>query len=122
MPEMSDERLELIVSNLLRTGVLTAGAVVMFGGLLYLFRHGHEQIAYHQFTGAPAMYRRVHLILRGIGQGQARSVIQLGLLLLIATPVARVMLCLAGFALERDWTYVVISSVVLGVLLLSLFV
>jgi uncharacterized membrane protein len=119
---MSDERLELIVSNLLRTGVLTAGAVVMFGGLLYLFRHGHEQVAYHQFIGAPAMYRRVHLILQGIRQGQARSVIQLGHLLLIATPVARVILCLAGFALEHNRNYVVISSVVLGVLLLSLFV
>lgn len=121
MQRMSDQRLEQIVSHLLRTGVLLAGAVVMFGGVLFLVRHGHEQVAYSHFAGVPAVYRRLDAIVEGVRRGQTRSVIQLGLLLLIATPVARVILCLVGFAMGRDMTYVVISSIVLAVLVLSLF-
>ena len=45
---------------------------------------------------------------------------QFGLLLLIATPVARVAMAVVGFALERDRLYVVVSLIVLTVLLLSL--
>jgi uncharacterized membrane protein len=48
------------------------------------------------------------------------GLIQLGLLLLIATPVARVVFSVAGFAIERDWMYVVITLLVLLTLLYSL--
>jgi uncharacterized membrane protein len=119
---MRDQQLEQIVSGLLRTGVLLAGAVVIFGGALFLLRHGHEQVAYGKFAGTPAMYRRPDLIFEGMLRGRGRSVIQLGLLLLIATPVARVILCLVGFAMERDRIYVAISSIVLAVLLTGLFI
>jgi uncharacterized membrane protein len=47
-------------------------------------------------------------------------VIQLGILVLIATPVARVLFSMLGFALERDWMYVVITAIVLALLLYSL--
>lgn len=122
MQRTKDQQLEQIVSALLRTGVLLAGAVVIVGGALFLLRHGHEHVAYGKFAGALEIYRRPSLIFDGVLEGRARSVIQLGLLLLIATPVARVVLCLVGFAMERDRTYVVISSIVLAVLLLGLFV
>jgi uncharacterized membrane protein len=52
---------------------------------------------------------------------EARAVIQLGLGLLIATPVARVAFCLLAFIRQRDGMYVVVTSVVLVVLLLGLF-
>jgi uncharacterized membrane protein len=42
------------------------------------------------------------------------------LLLLILTPVARVAFSVAAFALERDWTYVAITLIVLAVLIYSL--
>jgi len=51
---------------------------------------------------------------------QPLSVIQLGLIVLIATPVIRVIACVVGFGWERDWKYVVISLLVLGLLLVSL--
>ena len=50
----------------------------------------------------------------------ARCVIQLGLLLLIATPVARVAFSVFAFAKQRDWTFVVITLIVLGLLLYGL--
>jgi uncharacterized membrane protein len=53
--------------------------------------------------------------------GDARSIIMLGLLLLIATPVARVGMCIVGFLMERDKLYVAVSSVVMAILVYSLF-
>jgi uncharacterized membrane protein len=52
---------------------------------------------------------------------QGRGIIQLGLLLLIATPVARVALSIFGFAAERDRMYVGFATIVLVILLSSLF-
>ena len=50
-----------------------------------------------------------------------RGLIQLGLLVLIATPVARVAFSFFAFLHERDWTYVFVTVLVLGLLLYSLF-
>jgi uncharacterized membrane protein len=51
----------------------------------------------------------------------ARAIIQLGLLLLIATPVARVAFSAVAFAIEHDYMYVVITLIVLAILSYSLF-
>jgi uncharacterized membrane protein len=60
-------------------------------------------------------------ILHGALGMSGRAIIQLGLLLLIATPVARVLFSAIAFALERDYLYVLITLIVLGILLYSLF-
>ncbi len=117
---MTDQRLESIVASLLRTGVSLAAAVVFGGGVLYLVRHGGEPPHYSPFRAEPAQYRDVSSILRAALAGEARGIIQLGLLILIATPVARVAACMAGFLLERDRAYVLITAAVLAILLFSL--
>lgn len=117
---MNDQRLELIISALLRTGVLTSAAVVLLGGVCFLSKHGHEQPAYHVFHGTPAAYRTISDVIHAAGPSDCRAIIQLGLLLLILTPVARVAFSLLGFGLERDGTYAVITSIVLAILIYSL--
>lgn len=117
----SDQQLEIIVGYLLRTGVVIAAMVVLMGGVLLLTRHGGTHVDYRTFHGEPAALRHVSGIISGALHGQARAVIQLGLLLLIATPVARVVLCAIGFSRERDYRYVVITLIVLAVLSYSLF-
>ncbi|MBV8552604.1 MAG: DUF1634 domain-containing protein [Acidobacteriaceae bacterium] len=119
-PRMTDRSIELMVSMLLRTGVLIAGFVVLVGGVYFMIRHGGEQIDYRQFHQTPAEYRIVGQIVAGAIALRARCVIQLGVLLLIATPVARVALCLVGFAMEKDRHYLLITAIVLAVLLYSL--
>ena len=116
-----DKRLERVISNLLRIGVLLSGFVVLFGGILYVARHGGDPATYAHFRGQPEVYRSVSDFLKPVIELKSRSIIQLGLLLLIATPVARVLFCLVGFALERDQAYVAISGVVLVVLVISIF-
>jgi uncharacterized membrane protein len=120
LPKMTDENIERMVSVLLRTGVLIAGVVVFGGGILYLLRHGRELAYHHTFHGQPAIDRVVVQIFTGAVALRARSIIQLGVLALIATPILRVAFSLVGFALERDRTYVIVTAIVLCVLLYSL--
>ena len=117
----SDQRIENIIAAMLRTGVILSTALVLVGGVLYLFQFGAGRPEYGTFHGEPAMLRSVSGIIRGAIAGDARSWIQLGLLLLIATPVARVFFSIYAFAAQHDWTYVTITLVVAVVLLYSLF-
>jgi uncharacterized membrane protein len=120
LPTITDARIERMVSVLLRAGVVISGLVVLFGGMYFLARHGREIADHHIFHGEPGVDRIVGQIIAGAVAGRARSLIQLGLLLLIATPIARVAFSLVAFMLERDRTYVVITAIVLTILLYSL--
>jgi uncharacterized membrane protein len=97
-----------------------SAAVVLCGGCIYLVRHAHELADYRVFRGEPSEYRTISGVIHSIMNGRGRGVIQLGLLLLIATPIARVAFSVVGFALERDRMYVVFTLIVLAILLYSL--
>jgi len=115
-----DRRIEVILGNLLRTGVLISAAVVLSGACVYLSRHAHEPADYRVFRGEPSEYRTIRGVIQSVMNGRGRGLIQLGLLLLIATPIARVAFSVAGFAIERDRLYVAFTLIVLAVLLYSL--
>jgi uncharacterized membrane protein len=117
----TDERVEQIVGNLLRVGVLIAAAVVLIGGILYVIENGRQPFVPTKLAELPPDLRSPQGVFADAGQFQSRGVIQLGLLLLILTPVARVVFSVVAFALERDGMYVVFTLVVLGILLYSLF-
>jgi len=115
-----DQQLEVILAKVLLSGVITAALVVLAGGIIYLFRHGGSLPEYRVFRGESSELRGIRGILRQVAAGRGRGVIQLGLVLLIATPVMRVALSLAGFVRERDKLYCIFTLVVLVTLLLSL--
>jgi uncharacterized membrane protein len=121
LPVWTDQKVEDLVGNLLRAGVLSSALVVFCGAVVYLARHGSEPADYRVFHGEPNDLRTIPGVLRETFSFQGRGIIQLGLLLLIATPVARVILSIFGFAAERDRMYVVFASIVLVILLYSLF-
>ena len=116
----SDDKIETMMGNLLRTGVAVAAAIVLIGGFLYLLRHGTSQPGYHMFRGEPADLRSPRGIVGDALSFRGRGIIQLGLLLLIATPVARVAFSVFAFARQRDWFYVVVTLIVLSLLIYSL--
>jgi uncharacterized membrane protein len=116
----TEEQVEAVVGNLLRIGVTLAAVVVCLGGALYLIRHGVSVPHYGVFHGEPADLRSVSGIVTDALSLQSRGVIQLGLLLLLATPVARVAFSAFAFAQQRDAMYVINTLVVLAVLLYSL--
>ena len=116
----SDEKVEGIMGNLLRSGVIASALIVLAGAILYLIRYGAAPPAYSTFRGEPAEFRSAAGILESALALRSRGLIQLGLLVLIATPVARVAFSVVAFALERDRIYVVVTLIVLGVLVYSL--
>lgn len=118
---LTDERLEIAIGRMLQTGVLLAAAVVLAGGLMYLAHASGSRPDYSHFHGVADSLRHPVGIWHGVLRGDAESVIQLGLLILIATPVARVMLAGVGFLMERDQLYFWVSAIVLAVLLYSLW-
>jgi uncharacterized membrane protein len=119
--DKADERVENFLGNLLRVGVGLAALVVLTGAILYLAQHGAEQPDGRTFEGEPPHLRSPQGIITNAFSGRGRGVIQLGLLLLIATPVARVAFSVLAFAWQRDYLYISLTLFVLAVLLISIF-
>ena len=101
--------------------MIFAAGVVAVGGVLYLIRYGGAAPNYQVFHGEPTNLRGLAGILTDVVTLHRRALIQLGLLLLIATPIARVVFSVFAFAKQRDYTYVIVTLIVLGVLMYSLF-
>jgi len=116
----TDQVVEEWIGNLLRAGVTLSAAVVLFGACVYLVRHGHEMPHYRAFVGTPEDLRSVPGVWKNVLAFKGRGLIQLGLLLLIATPVARVAFSVVAFAIQRDRLYVVLTLLVLAILTYSL--
>jgi uncharacterized membrane protein len=134
-----DQRLEVAIAMLLRIGVVIAAVLVAIGGVMAL-RHpesrvpsfrvfhapGHEPgpaVSGEAATAAAAPHAAIYSIaavFRHLRAGSGAGIIALGLLVLIATPIARVIFAIVGFARERDMLYTVISFVVLAILVFSL--
>jgi uncharacterized membrane protein len=119
-PRWTDDRIDQLLGNLLRVGVIAATIVAVIGGALFLRRHGFDPASGHVFRGEPPELRTVAAIVRGALALRPDAIIQLGLVLLIATPVARVAMSLAAFILQRDRVYILVTSIVLGLLIFSL--
>jgi uncharacterized membrane protein len=119
-PEWSDQAIEEAVAALLRTGLQLATTLVLVGAAIYLVRHGSEQPEYRIFHGELPTLRGLRGIIAVSMDWRGRGLIMLGLLVLLATPVARVAFCMFAFTMQRDRLYVGITFVVLTVLLYSI--
>jgi uncharacterized membrane protein len=115
-----DARMELIMGRLLQVGVLVAATVVLAGGVMYLFAHAGELSDYRVFRARPVGLRHPKALLHGIAAGDASAIILCGLLLLVATPICRVIFAVVAFILERDRLYIAVSLIVLAVLLFGM--
>jgi uncharacterized membrane protein len=116
----AEKRMDEIMGRLLRTGVILAAAFVLAGGGVYVVRHPEPVTNYRVFQGEPEELRTVPGIIHEALALHGRGLIQFGLLILIATPIARVAFSVVAFLYQRDWTYVAVTLVVLGLLIYSL--
>lgn len=121
--KIGDKDISALLGNTLRWGVYLSLAVALIGGGLYLYRHGHEP---NLFIGRPFEEHDENIagLLRdtfhGIVQGRGYYIIELGVLLLIATPIMRVLLSLVAFAFEKDRLYVCLTAIVLVIITISM--
>jgi uncharacterized membrane protein len=116
----TDRDLQTILGALLRVGVMLSMAVVLIGGVVYLFHYNHDSVNYSVFNPSANEYSTIEAIFHGLKSLDSKAIIQLGTLLLIFTPITRVVFSIFGFLLERDYLYVLIGLFVLGVILFSL--
>jgi uncharacterized membrane protein len=116
----TDEQVEQLLGWVLQLGVVLAALVALVGGAAYLLGHGLQPFDDRSFRGEPTDLRSLGGILRGASRLDARDVTQLGVMLLLLTPITRVALSALAFARQRDGTYVFVTSLVLVLLLIGL--
>jgi uncharacterized membrane protein len=124
--QLTDQKLEVAIGRMLQTGVLLSALVVLIGGILYLRQASGPSASvqrpdYTHFHGVRQDLRSPARVVRSAVHGSPEGLIQLGLLLLIATPIVRVIVAAGGFLIERDQMYFWVSLTVLAVLLYSLW-
>jgi uncharacterized membrane protein len=117
----TDEQVEKIIGHILQIGVMVAASIVLLGGIFYLSRYGSALPHYDIFHGEPADLQSASGIMKSVFSFHARGFIQFGVLLLIATPIARVIFSIIAFTLQRDRIYIFVTLIVMGVLFYSLF-
>ena len=116
-------RVEILISNLLRAGVLFSLALVFIGTVLTFFHHPGYMTSSTDLErltkpGA-AVPHTVSEVMQGTFDLQGQAIVAMGLLLLIATPVLRVAVSIFAFVYQEDRTYTLITTLVLILLLLS---
>ncbi len=117
---LTDRQIELVIGMVLRVGVIAAAAVVVLGGALFLLAEPHATPRYSPFHGEPANLTSAASIIKAAMSLDSSSIIQLGILLLMSVPIARVVLSTAAFFMQRDWLYFAVTLTVLSLLLVSL--
>jgi len=116
----ADRDIQIILGTLLRVGVIVSMTVIVIGGLLYLFKFLDLPVDYKVFHSGQLEYSSIDAVLVGLSRYDSKAIIQLGILLLIFTPIARVVFSVFSFIIERDYLYVAIGLLVLCIILLSL--
>ena len=115
-----EHTIEVIIGNLLRICVILVVIIVGIGALLFLPSNASLITSYRRFAGEPLALRTVKNILGLAFSGDARGIMQAGLLLLVLTPILRVVFSVFAFLYEKDYLYVVFTLIVLGILAFSL--
>lgn len=110
---------EAWLARSLNAGVALAACLVVAGLGMHLARHAGEGAGFSAFV--PSDLDSAMGVLKAAGALKPAGVVQLGVLVLIATPVARVVTAGVLFALRRDALYTVLSCVVLAGLALGLW-
>lgn len=117
---VNEHVLETVIGNLLRYCVIATVAIILIGGALYLPNVFGNQPAYSKFVSEPPTLKSVTSILGAAWHGDGLAIIQSGMLLLILTPILRVAFSVFAFLYEKDYLYVLMTLVVLGLLVFSL--
>lgn len=112
---------QIILGKILRYGVWSAMFIVGFGAVLYLIQHGTDSINYSSFQPDLVQMESLTNMISGILSAQGKSIIQFGLIVLIFTPISRLLLAVYSFLLEGDYLYVVIGLIIMFIISGSLF-
>ena len=114
---LKDKDIQQLIGKQLRIGVIISSVIVAIGGIIYLVRHGAD---YAEFTGVREGLNHLKGIWQGVLENKGMNIIQLGVVLLIATPIIRIAFSVIAFLLEKDYLYVFLTLIVLGIITYSM--
>ena len=120
MNKFKDTDMQLLLGRVLRLGMIVSIAIVFVGGIVFLYRHGHSIPNYKEFKGIPPFLQNMGSLFNSAFSLHGQAIIQLGIILLIATPILRVVFSTIGFVLEKDYLYTGISLLVLLIIFASM--
>lgn len=119
--------MELLIGKLLRYGVMLACGITLFGGVIYLFQNHGVSMAHYKptpddmpFPGVEFYLREITTVIPRVLSFDGAAIIQLGVCVLIATPILRVAFSVIGFLIEKDYMYVVITLIVLCIIVANM--
>ncbi len=116
----SKNNMNALIGNTLRIGVFTACLIALIGGIWYLVASSDSTLPdYSVFHKGDISYTTFEGIFKSVLSFSAVGWVQLGVIVLMLTPVMRVMLSLVDFSIQRDWLYVVITGIVLFVIIMN---
>lgn len=119
---MNNSRTDIqrLIGNTLRWGVTIASVIAIIGLVIYLLQHGNESVPdYAHFDASRPAFTHLEGILSGFAIGESYGIIQIGIIVLILTPILRVALSFFDFLRERDWLYALISAIVLATIFIN---
>lgn len=125
--DIKDRQLQSIIGFTLRTGVLIAVVIGVFGGTIFLVSHRSDPVSFQKFAGTHSLFASpLNTVRQALHPGpqstenRGLAIAQIGIICLLLTPIIRVALSIVGFALERDGIYVAITTIVLATLTCSM--
>lgn len=122
---LKDETLRNGLARVMVIGVILAGSVILVGLAWFLCMHPGISPGDHIFKGEPKYFENpIGMVKRAFApeeDGHIRSLIMIGIVILLLNPLVRVAFSLLGYAVQRDRLYTVISALVFIVLLISFF-
>lgn len=113
------QQAKITLANILRGSLMLAVAVAVIGTVLFLWQYPSHEYDYRVFKGEPLDLTQIREIWQAALNLNSPSILQIGILLLIFTPILRVFTCLLLFLWQRDYLYIGLATFVLAVLIHS---
>ena len=117
---INDKDIQLILGTLLRAGVIISMTIVLIGGIIFLIHNKGVITDYKVFKPELAKFSSIASIFKGVLTFHGDAIVQFGILMLIFTPVARIVFAIFSFLIEKDYLYVVIGFIILAIITISL--
>jgi len=117
---LNDKDIQIILGTLLRAGVIISMSIVLIGGIIYLVHNKGVIADYKVFKPELSKFSSIVSIFKGVLTFHGDAIVQFGVLMLIFTPIARIVFALFSFLIERDYLYVLIGLIILTIITISL--
>jgi len=122
MIKINDKTMQHAVGNVLKYGVWSVLVVGVVGGLLLIWSNGDRTIDYSTFKeNDQTIFQVVDQIMKGVIRLDGRSIVYLAIIMLFSTPLLRLILSLISFLIEKDYMYVMITTIVLIIIAFSVY-